>query len=258
MNTLANGGLEDKNHPDLPPESLGDATSSAEELARLYAETLLRETAAIESTGLEGEEVAGGIAPGYSPPVGEPPPEKIVEALLFVGDPSAPALAAERLIQLAGLTSVAELEAVVARLNARYEKEGRPYRVFKTPDGYVLRLLDQYRPYVARLRRRTRESRLSQAALEVLAVVAYRQPITAEEVSRLRGRPSGHLLTQLVQKGLVQAAPEPGRSRPLLFRTTRLFEELFGLESLEDLPHIKKDGPPEGPSPGGSPDSPRA
>jgi segregation and condensation protein B len=171
-------------------------------------------------------------------PEPEPPPTTILEGLLFVGDPSQPILAPERLAHILGIPSAAEVEELVGQLNARYERENRPYRIFRESGGYVLRLTGKYAGMAERLGRRVRESRLSQAALEVLAIVAYRQPITAEEVSRLRGRPSSHLLTQLLQKGLIQASPEPGKTRALQYRTTELFEEVFGLDSLEDLPQV--------------------
>ncbi len=171
-------------------------------------------------------------------PEPEPPPITILEGLLFVGDPSQPALTPERLAYILGVPSAPEVEELVGQLNARYERERRPYRVFRESGGYVLRLTAEYAPVAERLRRRVRESRLSQAALEVLAIVAYRQPVTAEEVSRLRGRPSSHLLSQLLQKGLIQASPEPGKPRTLQYRTTSRFEEIFGLQGLEDLPQI--------------------
>lgn len=246
MNQRTNDDFEEGKLPELHSGTEFVDVPSAEELARLYAQTVGREPTG--DSEIQAESIppaAGEISAAFPPVAPEPSRQAIVEALLFVGDPSAPALSAERLIAIAGLASPAELEAVIGQLNARYEREGRPYRVFKTPEGYVLRLKEEFRPYVARLRRPVREARLSQAALEVLAIVAYRQPISVEEVSRLRGRPSGHLITQLVQRGLVQAVAEPGRTRPLLFRTTRLFEELFGLESLDDLPQVKKPEPGE-------------
>lgn len=190
----------------------------------------------------------------------EPPLTTILEGLLFVGDPTSPALSAERLATILGLVSAAEVGRLVDELNARYEREGRPYRIFARPEGFVLQLTEEYRPIARRLRGRVKESRLSQAALEVLAIVAYRQPIASEEVSRLRGRPSGHILMQLVQKGLLQASPEPGRTRPLLFRTTRLFEEVFGLEGIDDLPRVIREpsspGKCDQPPPDSSPRSP--
>ena len=90
-----------------------------------------------------------------------------------------------------------------------------------------------------RLYGRVREARLSPAAIEVLSLLAYRQPLTAEEISRLRGLPSNHLLAQLVGRQLLRLQrPETPGQRPLYY-TTHRFLELFGLESLEDLPQVE-------------------
>ncbi len=82
---------------------------------------------------------------------------------------------------------------------------------------------------------KVREARLSQAAVDTLAIVAYRQPLTSDQVSQLRGTPSGHLLTQLVRRRLLAVERVEG-TRQVLYRTSDRFLELFGLESLEDLP----------------------
>jgi len=82
---------------------------------------------------------------------------------------------------------------------------------------------------------RVREAKLSQAAIDTLAIVAYRQPLTSETVSQLRGTLSGHLLTQLVRRQLL-TAERLEDSRRMQYRTTDRFLELFGLESLEELP----------------------
>ena len=83
---------------------------------------------------------------------------------------------------------------------------------------------------------RVREARLSQAAVDVLAIVAYRQPVTAPQIAELRGKPSSRLLSQLVRRGLLEIRrPDDRRSNPE-YRTAERFLELFGLQSLEDLP----------------------
>jgi segregation and condensation protein B len=83
---------------------------------------------------------------------------------------------------------------------------------------------------------RVREARLSQAAIDVLAVVAYRQPITAEQVSQHRGHPCNHLLTQLVRRRLLRVERDPGSPRIARYCTTDRFLGVFGLETLGDLP----------------------
>jgi segregation and condensation protein B len=87
---------------------------------------------------------------------------------------------------------------------------------------------------------RTREARLSQAAIDVLAIVAYEQPLTAEDVSRLRGIPSNHVLAQLVRRQLLRIERSAGKPGTARYYTTERFLELFGLESLEDIPQSEE------------------
>ena len=90
---------------------------------------------------------------------------------------------------------------------------------------------------------RVREARLSQAAIDVLALVAYQQPMTAEQIHRLRGRPSRHVLAHLVRRGLLRIErPDPKRRTPHYFTTDR-FLRLFNLQSLDDLPRSEEPEP---------------
>jgi len=166
-------------------------------------------------------------------------PLSILESLLFVGDPKEPFLAGDRLIRILGLGNLDELAGLIRELNSRYEATGRPYRVIDHPSGYRLALLPEYDALRQQVLGGIRQSRLSQAAIEVLAIVAYRQPITGEEITDLRGRPSAHLLAQLTQKGLIVGEPPPQKTRPIRYRTTERFLRLFRLERLEDLPQVE-------------------
>ena len=87
---------------------------------------------------------------------------------------------------------------------------------------------------------KVREARLSQAAVDVLAIVAYQQPLSSEQVSRLRGRPCSHVLSQLVRRGLLRIERRGEKLRTPYYFTTDRFLELFGLESLEDLPQSEE------------------
>ena len=166
-----------------------------------------------------------------------PPPIRIIEALLFVGgEPLTP----ERAIRtIRGLTeeSFHELTAELART---YRAQGRPYSVARQGGGYVLALRPAYRLVPQRLSGGVREVRLSPAAIEVLAVVAYRQPVTRDEVDALRGHESAAVLRQLVRRGLIRVVPnEDKRREPVRYATTDRFLEVFGLSSLNDLPQTE-------------------
>ena len=104
----------------------------------------------------------------------------------------------------------------------------------------MLTLRPRYRQVVDRLYGGTREARLSPAALDVLALVAYRQPATKQEVDSLRGAESGALLRQLVRRGLIAVVQRAdAEQRAVAYGTTGRFLELFGLSGLEDLPRTQ-------------------
>jgi segregation and condensation protein B len=160
--------------------------------------------------------------------------ERIVEALLFVGGvPLTPERAASA---VRGLTAE-QLTQIVDSLNASYRRQGRPYSIQPQERGYVLTLRPRYRLVVERLYGQVREARLSPAAIDVLSLVAYRQPVTKLEIESIRGSESSHLLRQLVRRGLVSLTQRgDSDSREVAYGTTQRFLELFKLSSIEDLP----------------------
>jgi segregation and condensation protein B len=165
-----------------------------------------------------------------------PPPEQIIEAMLFVGGRPLTATAACSAIR--GLKPEWFQEAIDA-LNRRYRKQGRPYSIQPRDDGYVLAILPAYRGLRERIFGGPREARLNQAAKDVLAVIAYRQPVGKAEVDAIRGMDSGSTLRQLVRLGLiaVQHRAESG-SREVRYGTTSRFLNVFGLSNLDELPRL--------------------
>lgn len=164
-------------------------------------------------------------------------PKTIVEAMLFVGDrenrPVSPAFAAERMRNV----TPREIDDAVAELNRDYQRLGCPYTILEEPDGYRMVLRPEFEPILAKFYGKIRDARLSQQAIDTLAVVAYRQPITAEEVREIRKQPSSSLLAQLVRRGLLGVEHEMREKKKImLYRTTDRFLELFQLESIDDLP----------------------
>src|SRR5439155_12532278 len=115
-----------------------------------------------------------------------------------------------------------------------YRRQDRPYAIQSTDQGFVLTLRPRYQGVVERLRGGPREARLSKAAVEVLSLIAFRQPVTRAEIDGQRGADSAALVRQLVRLGLV--AVQPGGGRELAYTTTARFLNLFGLKSLDDLP----------------------
>ena len=179
-------------------------------------------------------------APDSRPPAPAPEvppsPEQIIEAMLFVGGPPLTAEAACSAIR--GL-SRDRFHAALDVLGRRYRQQRRPVAIQPREDGFVLMVLPSFRGLHERLFGGPREARLSQAALDVLSVVAYRQPVGKAEVDAMRGMDSGSVLRQLVRLGLiaVQHRAEAGH-REVRYGTTPRFLRLFGLNALDELPRL--------------------
>jgi segregation and condensation protein B len=157
-----------------------------------------------------------------------------IEALLLVVDaPTEDAALAAALDQPVGRVRVG-----LQRLAAHYTAGGRGIDLRHAGGGWRLYTRDTYAPYVERLLLDGQRARLTRAALETLAVVAYRQPVTRARVSAVRGVNCDGVLRTLLTRGLVQEAGVDPSTQGTLFRTTELFLERLGLSSLEDLPPL--------------------
>ena len=133
----------------------------------------------------------------------------------------------------------AEVRELFRELKTEYEQEGRGIRIREAGDafGYVTHVENDI--FVQKLCTPVRVRRLSQAALEVLAIIAYRQPVTRSEIDSIRGIKSERVIDGLADKGLVEVCGRSeGVGRPLLYGTTREFLKKFGFASLKDLPEV--------------------
>ena len=170
-------------------------------------------------------------------------PESIIEGALFVGHPETPSLTEQRLASLIRDFTPEEVKEAIDRLNESYQEADQGIRIVQNEQGYRMTIA----PEVEAVRRsflgKVREARLSQAAIEVLALVAYQPGVSAQTVQDQRGRECGSLLNQLVRRQLLSVqriAPEGGgRKMPHYFPTER-FLVLFGIESLADLPQVEE------------------
>ena len=167
-------------------------------------------------------------------PATPPAPLRIIEALLFVGGAALTSKRAREILR--GLSEEA-FDDVIRQLNADYRRQARPYAIQPQGHGWVLTLKPRYHHVVEKLHGGVREARLSTAAVDVLALVAYRQPVTKPDVDTWRGADSGSLLRQLVRRGLIQITPlHADKPKEVAYATTERFLEMFGLQSLDDLP----------------------
>jgi segregation and condensation protein B len=154
-------------------------------------------------------------------------------------------LTAGRLAELLDLPSTKPVRAAVKDLNGQYESTGRSFRVDQVAGGYQILTLPDFGEHLKKLHQREADAKLTKAALETLAIIAYKQPILRADVEAIRGCACGETIRSLMEKHLVKIAgraEEPGR--PILYGTTKRFLELFGLNSLRDLPQPENLQPP--------------
>lgn len=161
-----------------------------------------------------------------------------VEAILFATDSPLTAAKIAEVAQLAGRRPVKQ---AIETLNTRYERAGCAFRIDNIAGGFQMLTLPEYHDVLSRLLRARSDSKLSQASLETLAIVAYRQPVLRADIEAIRGVACGDILRGLMEKQLVKiVARAEVIGRPMLYGTTRRFLEVFGLANLEDLPKARE------------------
>jgi len=167
----------------------------------------------------------------------EPTVESAVEAVLFASDEP---LTAERLADIVG-TGVRQIRQHINNLNEKYQANNNAFRVEQIAGGYQMLTLSCFNHWLKKLLRVRSDSKLSAAALETLAIIAYKQPVMRVDIEAIRGVAVGEIVRSLMYKGLVKIV---GRAevlgRPMLYGTTKKFLEVFGLNSLKDLPKIEE------------------
>jgi segregation and condensation protein B len=169
----------------------------------------------------------------------EPPLKTIVEAILFASDEPVPV---DRVADAAGdEVSVDMVRDAVRQLMEEYDAGGRAFTIEEIAGGLQLFTRPEYNKYLKKLLRARNEARFTQAALETLAIIAYKQPASRAEIEDIRGVACGDMIRTLMEKGLVRVT---GRSehlgRALLYGTTKKFLQVFGLASVKDLPESKQ------------------
>ncbi len=180
-------------------------------------------------------------APSVTPPTDSDQPAdsdvsaaSIVEAILFATDTPLPA---PKIAEIAGAGNARDIKKHIAALNETYAQRGAAFRIEEIAGGFQMLTLPVYNERLSKMLQVRRETRLSQAALETLAIVAYKQPILRADVEAIRGVAAGEVLNRLRELNLVKIV---GRAedigRPLLYGTTKKFLDVFGLGSLDDLP----------------------
>jgi segregation and condensation protein B len=187
-----------------------------------------------------------------------PEPIDVVEALLFASETP---VEVDRIQEVLDLGSAGEARELVRALAGRLDGQGRALQIIEVGGGYRLVTRPDVAPWLVKLARSRTRSRLSRSALETLAIVAYRQPVSRPDIDAVRGVNSDAVLDNLLDRRMIRIAgrkDSPGR--PFLYETTRDFLVAFGLRDLTDLPKVEgelviPEAPPEAESAGAAADT---
>ncbi|MCG3125818.1 MAG: Segregation and condensation protein B [Phycisphaerae bacterium] len=225
-------------------EPLGDVDRPRVRLANRRDEPVADTSEPISDVSVEHHEAVADATPD------EIGVAQIIESILFASDA---ALSAAKIAELIDEVTADDVHAQIAVLNLKYQRAGLSFRIQRVAGGFQMMTLPAYQTWLRRLHHDRANTRLSDAALETLSVIAYRQPVTRADIESIRGVACGEVVNRLRELGLVRMV---GRAevvgRPMLYGTTRKFLELFGLASLDELPPmealaIRRSAPPAEP-----------
>ena len=229
---------DDVEDPDLEEEF------SLDQLSQAYAEVLRSRTGGEEAEDpakLDAADETEEDEPSDKPETNDNSaspisPQSIVESILFVGCPKDVKLTSRKIAAVLRDVSPKEVTQIVKDLNQRYQDENAAYRI-ESKNGSLKLILDpELLGFQQEFFGRNRKVRLSQSVIDVMAIVAYNQPATREQVDKIRGKASSSVLKQLVKREILIV--EPGKTDPKVsyYSTTDRFLDLFSLEEITDLP----------------------
>lgn len=161
----------------------------------------------------------------------------VIEAMLFISDKP---LTIEQIKDVVENLDAAGVRQAIIELNTEYEQSNRGIRIIEVAGGFRMITPPELAPFLRKMYKQRRSEKLSRPALETLAIIAYKQPLTKLEIETLRNVNVDGVMSSLLEKGLIRITGRknaPGR--PIVYGTTRLFLEHFGLKSLEDLPKME-------------------
>lgn len=240
---------------DLSGNSSGDAELDAglslEELGEAYAQMMQRGRTPYQTSEPEDPDLlplsVEPIVPGHNPleeelqetedcPIA---PRSIVEAALFVGHPENKPLTPELLASVMRGVHPGEIEWIVEELNRSYELEGAAFRIAMISGGYQMELSSALESLRERFYGKVKEAKLTQVAVDILALVGYQPGIERKELFDQIGKAAGGAVSQLVRRNLLELRREgKGKGRQERYYPTSRFLAIFQIESLEDLPRV--------------------
>ena len=166
----------------------------------------------------------------------------IIEAILFASEEELSLKQIKDLLDLSKVPStLREIEESINSLNTDYENNGTAFRIITIAGGFQFATLRDFAEYIGKMKSESQRKKLSQSALETLAIIAYKQPITRSEIEFIRGVNVDYIVNSLLEKDLIMIkgrATTPGR--PILYGTTNNFLKLIGIDAIEDLPKLRE------------------
>lgn len=185
-----------------------------------------------------GAEDVGCDVRGDEADVSAVDPRPAIEAILFAADEP---LSARRIASILGDGSISpgSVRGIIEELRLEYETGGKGFGIDEIADGYQILSRPEYHTFASKLLKRKRDFKISNASLETLAIIAYKQPVLRVDIEAVRGVQSGQMIRVLIDMGLVKVAGKadlPGR--PLMYSTTNKFLQQFALKSIKDLPPV--------------------
>lgn len=168
--------------------------------------------------------------------------KNIVEALIFASDEEITAKEIKDLLDTFRISvSVKEIETSIDELNREYENNSNAFEIIKLAGGYIFATRKKYSHFLGKLTAETQKKKLSQSAIETLAIIAYKQPITRSEIEFVRGVNVDYIVNSLLERDLITIKGRAdGPGRPILYGTTSSFLKVLGLNAIEDLPKLKE------------------
>lgn len=166
----------------------------------------------------------------------------IVEACIFASDEEITAKEIKDLLETFRISaSLKEIEASIDELNSGYENNGNAFEIIKLAGGYIFATRKKFSHFLGKLSAETQKKKLSQSAIETLAIIAYKQPITRSEIEFVRGVNVDYIVNSLLERDLINIKGRAdGPGRPILYGTTASFLKVLGLNAIEDLPKLKE------------------
>ena len=161
----------------------------------------------------------------------------VLESLLLAADK--PLKISDFLSCMGENFKASDIQKALAHLSNEYQKKHRGIRLREAAGGYQLVTKDENKSFVQSLKKE-RPFRLSKPSMEVLSIVAYQQPCTRQEISQIRRTESGHIVKTLMERNLITFAGQSEQSgRPMMYKTTKKFLEVYGLKNLKSLPSLE-------------------